>query len=159
MCVRAIGSDSITSPTHPGSQTTPLRPAAVETSAPSARNRSIGTAANGSGGSRAARTSAPATGPSPSTILPVSTAPVFSTTSPRSTTSPGAGVRCTVSTDDPLCFANTLVEEYETLVNDLAFTRAEIAQLVRNGWEVADVTPAMREAALQTISRIAAAAG
>jgi adenosine deaminase len=70
-----------------------------------------------------------------------------------------AGVRCTVSTDDPLCFANSLVEEYETLVNDLAFTRAEIAALVRNGWEVADVTPAMRDAALQTISRIAAAAG
>jgi len=70
-----------------------------------------------------------------------------------------AGVRCTVSTDDPMCFANSLVEEYETLVNELAFTHAEIAELARNGWEVADVTPATRDAALQTISRIAAVAG
>jgi adenosine deaminase len=70
-----------------------------------------------------------------------------------------AGVRCTVSTDDPLCFANSLVEEYETLVHELAFTREEIAQLVRNGWEVADVPSATREAALNTISRITAAAG
>lgn len=55
-----------------------------------------------------------------------------------------AGVRCTVSTDDPLCFANSLNEEYATLANEMNFTRAELATVARNGWEVADVPAAMR---------------
>jgi adenosine deaminase len=70
-----------------------------------------------------------------------------------------AGVRCTVSTDDPLCFANTVVEEYETLAQELAFSRAELAQIARNGWEVADVAPAVRAAMLSEIGRITATAG
>lgn len=69
-----------------------------------------------------------------------------------------AGIRCTVSTDDPLCFANTLVEEYDTLVRELTFTRAEIAQLVRNGWEVADVPREVRAKIIAEIDRIAATA-
>lgn len=68
-----------------------------------------------------------------------------------------AGVRCTVSTDDPLCFANTLTEEYTALALELNFTRAELAQVARNGWEVADVTPAVRDAALAEITRLAKA--
>ena len=67
-----------------------------------------------------------------------------------------AGVRCTVSTDDPLCFANSLTEEYETLVAELAFSRAELAQIARNGWEVADVSPATREGRRREIDRLAA---
>ncbi len=66
-----------------------------------------------------------------------------------------AGVRCTVSTDDPLCFANSLIEEYTALALELNFTRAELAQVARNGWEVADVTPATREAAFGEIARLA----
>jgi len=66
-----------------------------------------------------------------------------------------AGVRCTVSTDDPLCFANSIIEEYEALAQDLTFTRAELAQIARNGWEVADVASAVRDAALDTIKRVA----
>lgn len=66
-----------------------------------------------------------------------------------------AGVRCTVSTDDPLCFANSIAEEYETLARELTFTPAELAQVARNGWEVADVSPAVRDAALDTIKRVA----
>jgi adenosine deaminase len=66
-----------------------------------------------------------------------------------------AGVRCTVSTDDPLCFANTLNEEYTALALELNFTRAELAQVARNGWEVADVTPAVRDAAIGEINRLA----
>jgi adenosine deaminase len=66
-----------------------------------------------------------------------------------------AGVRCTVSTDDPLCFANSLVEEYTALALELNFTRAELAQVARNGWEVADVSPATREAAITEITRLA----
>jgi adenosine deaminase len=66
-----------------------------------------------------------------------------------------AGVRCTVSTDDPLCFANTLNEEYATLALELNFTRNELAQVARNGWEVADVSAATRQAALDEIARLA----
>ena len=68
-----------------------------------------------------------------------------------------AGVRCTVSTDDPLCFANTLTEEYTALALELNFTRAELAQVARNGWEVANVTPAIRDAAMAEIARLAKA--
>ena len=69
-----------------------------------------------------------------------------------------AGVRCTVSTDDPLCFANTVNEEYEALANGLGFSRAELAQIARNGWEVADIPATERQARLAEIDRIAAAA-
>jgi adenosine deaminase len=70
-----------------------------------------------------------------------------------------AGVRCTVSTDDPLCFANSLNEEYTALALELNFTRAELAQVARNGWEVADVPAATRQAALAEIDRLCAARG
>ena len=52
-----------------------------------------------------------------------------------------AGVRCTISTDDPLCFANSLNEEYLAIAHGLGFTRKELARLARNGFEVADLTP------------------
>ncbi len=69
-----------------------------------------------------------------------------------------AGIRCTVSTDDPLCFANTITEEYEALATELTFTRAELAQVARNGWEVADVSAALREGMIKEIDRILASA-
>lgn len=68
-----------------------------------------------------------------------------------------AGVRCTVSTDDPLCFANSLTEEYAALAGELAFSRAELAAIARNGWEVADVPVGMRREMLATIERLVAA--
>ena len=48
-----------------------------------------------------------------------------------------AGVRVTVSTDDPLCFGNTICDEYAALSSARGFSRAELAQLARNGFEVA----------------------
>ncbi len=48
-----------------------------------------------------------------------------------------AGVRCTLSTDDPLCFANSLCEEYLAVAQALGFSRRELARIARNGWEVA----------------------
>ena len=48
-------------------------------------------------------------------------------------------MRCTISTDDPLCFANSLNEEYLAIAHALGFTRRELAQLARNGFEVADL--------------------
>ncbi len=51
-----------------------------------------------------------------------------------------AGIRCTISTDDPLCFANSLNEEYVAISHELGFTRRELAQFARNGFEVADLS-------------------
>jgi adenosine deaminase len=67
-----------------------------------------------------------------------------------------AGVRCTVSTDDPLMFANSITDEYLALANELAFSRDELAELARNGWIVADVDEATRAGALSRIDRVLA---
>lgn len=69
-----------------------------------------------------------------------------------------AGIRCTVSTDDPLCFANSVNEEYGELAKELEFSIAELAQVARNGWCVADVPAALREKAFAEIDRLAAEA-
>jgi adenosine deaminase len=70
-----------------------------------------------------------------------------------------AGIRCTVSTDDPLCFANSLTEEYETLATELTFSATELAQVASNGWEVADVPASTRKSMLAEIEKIVATAG
>lgn len=70
-----------------------------------------------------------------------------------------AGVRCTVSTDDPMCFANSLTDEYDALVSDLAFNRSDIAQVARSGWEIADVPVETRKAMIDEITRLVASAG
>ena len=69
-----------------------------------------------------------------------------------------AGVRCTISTDDPLCFANSLTEEYESLARELDCGPRDLASLARAGWEVAEVPSATRAAMCATIDRLAAAA-
>ena len=66
-----------------------------------------------------------------------------------------AGVRCTVSTDDPLVFANRVSDEYQALADEGGFSRAELAQLARNGWAVADVPAAVRQKWLAEIDRLA----
>ena len=65
-----------------------------------------------------------------------------------------AGVRCTVSTDDPLVFANGVSDEYLALVDEAGFSRGELAQLARNGWAVADVPGALRQKWLAEIDRL-----
>lgn len=69
-----------------------------------------------------------------------------------------AGVRCTISTDDPLVFGQTLNDEYLALARRAGFTRAELARLARNGWEVADVSPRIRENMATEIDRVRDAA-
>ena len=54
------------------------------------------------------------------------------------------GLRCTVSTDDPFSFGNTLEDEYAALSSALYFSHAELAQLAKNGFEVAQVDAATR---------------
>lgn len=55
------------------------------------------------------------------------------------------GLRCTISTDDPFSFGNTVEDEYRALAQDLDFTRPELARLARNGFEVALVNEATRD--------------
>ena len=47
------------------------------------------------------------------------------------------GLRCTISTDDTFSFGNTVEDEYHALANDLKFTKEELAQIAKNGFEVA----------------------
>jgi adenosine deaminase len=65
-----------------------------------------------------------------------------------------AGVNCTVSTDDPLVFANTLSGEYEALAAEANFSKAELAKIARNGWQVADVSAEIRAASLKAIDAL-----
>jgi adenosine deaminase len=67
-----------------------------------------------------------------------------------------AGINCTISTDDQLVFANTVIDEYRALATEAGFTRAELARLAGNGWRVADVPAVVRDAALADIDRLAA---
>jgi adenosine deaminase len=68
-----------------------------------------------------------------------------------------AGIRCTVSTDDPLCFANTLNQEYEGLAAEMDFTPAELAQVARDGWAVAAVPAEFRRKRIAEIDGLLAA--
>jgi adenosine deaminase len=47
------------------------------------------------------------------------------------------GLRCTISTDDPFSFGNNIEDEYAALSAGLGFDHAELAQIAKNGFEVA----------------------
>lgn len=61
------------------------------------------------------------------------------------------GIRCTVSTDDPLSFNNSLNEEYISLANHLSLSYREIGHLVSNGFEVADLPETTKKSFLSQI--------
>ncbi|MEM8866916.1 MAG: adenosine deaminase family protein [Verrucomicrobiota bacterium] len=54
------------------------------------------------------------------------------------------GLRCTISTDDPFSFGNRVEDEYKALSAGLAFSDEELAQLAKNGFEIALVDDATR---------------
>lgn len=54
------------------------------------------------------------------------------------------GLRCTVSTDDPFSFGNTIEDEYAALSAGLGFSDDELKQIAKNGFEVAQVDAATR---------------
>lgn len=56
-----------------------------------------------------------------------------------------AGVKVTVSTDDPISFGNTLADDYAALVEESGFTRTELVRLARNGFDVALMTEAQKK--------------
>lgn len=67
-----------------------------------------------------------------------------------------AGVRCTVSTDDPVSFGNTLTEDYAVLVQRMGFAQKELIQIARNGFDVALLDDATKAACLAELDQIAA---
>lgn len=67
-----------------------------------------------------------------------------------------AGVRCSVSTDDPVVFGNTLNEEYAALAIDLDFSRDELVAVARSGFKMALVDEDTRR---RWIAELDAAAG
>lgn len=67
------------------------------------------------------------------------------------------GIRCTISTDDPLCFANQLNDEYVALGTEGGFSRRELADLARAGWEAADVPSAFRDRQMLEIEQVLSA--
>lgn len=69
-----------------------------------------------------------------------------------------AGVACTISTDDPLLFNNSVGDEYFALGTTLGLTRDELGRLAKNGWEVATVSAEKRAHAIKEIDRLCASA-
>ena len=65
-----------------------------------------------------------------------------------------AGVRCTVSTDDPLIFGNTLTDEYEGLAFEAGFGCGELVELARNGFLVGTMPEPVRASALVELAAL-----
>jgi adenosine deaminase len=65
-----------------------------------------------------------------------------------------AGIACTISTDDPVSFGNTLTQEYTALYEDLGFSLSELAGLAKNGFNNALVEDGLFEAVQQEIDAL-----
>lgn len=62
-----------------------------------------------------------------------------------------AGVKVTVNTDDPISFGNTLNDDYVAL-GENGFSRKELAQMARNGFEVALMPDAQKKTWLDVLA-------
>jgi adenosine deaminase len=56
-----------------------------------------------------------------------------------------AGVRCTISSDDPMLFGNRLSDEYIALATEAGLNRRTLVQIAKNGFEVADLPAATKQ--------------
>lgn len=63
------------------------------------------------------------------------------------------GIRCTVSTDDPMSFNNSLTDEFIALREKLSFTPREIAELISNGFRVSSMDKIQKENFINQIHR------
>lgn len=66
-----------------------------------------------------------------------------------------AGVTCTVSTDDPLCFANTVVDEYRALASQLGFSKQELSEIAKNGFRHARMEESLKTNYIAQIDALA----
>ena len=64
-----------------------------------------------------------------------------------------AGVKVTISTDDPISFGNRINDEYVALADKGGFSRPELVQIARNGFEVALMTEAQKQPWLDELER------
>jgi adenosine deaminase len=65
-----------------------------------------------------------------------------------------AGIRCTINTDDPFSFGNTLTDEYEALGTHLGFSERELIKVARNGFEVGSMTAEIRHGACRELDAL-----
>jgi len=65
-----------------------------------------------------------------------------------------SGIRCTINTDDPFSFGNTLTAEYEALGTHLGFSERELIQVARNGFEVGNMPEAFRQEAFRELDAL-----
>ncbi len=64
------------------------------------------------------------------------------------------GVQCTVSTDDPIAFGNTLYDEYSNLVANLGFSHTDLAQVARTGFAFSHTDQEWKAGQLQELDRL-----
>ena len=64
------------------------------------------------------------------------------------------GVRMTVNTDDPTVFGRTLGQELASVVDDLAFSMADVARLQANAFAVAGMPAAARDSVIAEIDAL-----
>ena len=65
-----------------------------------------------------------------------------------------AGVKVTISTDDPISFGNRINDEYVALADKGGFSRRELVQIARNGFEVALMPEAQKQPWLDELDGI-----
>ncbi len=68
-----------------------------------------------------------------------------------------AGIRCTLNTDDPFSFGNTVEDEFAAAAASLDCSHAELAALARNGFDVALVDEATRDGWKNEVEAVLAA--
>lgn len=66
-----------------------------------------------------------------------------------------AGVKVTISSDDPISFGNCVGDDYAALVEHGGFTRGELVRLARNGFDVALLSAAQKQPWLDQLDAVA----
>ncbi|MBK1878628.1 adenosine deaminase family protein [Pelagicoccus mobilis] len=67
-----------------------------------------------------------------------------------------SGVTCTINTDDPLCFANDILDEYRALAQRLGFSKSELAQFAKNGFEHSQLDRSSKSEYIRQIDEVLA---
>ena len=64
------------------------------------------------------------------------------------------GVVCTANTDDPLCFVNTITEEFETLSSRIGLSALQVAEVAKNGFRYARIDESLKASWMKEIDAI-----